>query len=74
MVDPINAMIFDFIAKVGEDASPVPPPEPTGYADLVANVFAPQFVDPVLFGMITPQEGWETLVAEGNLILEQNNG
>lgn len=72
-VDPVNAKIFEFIAQVGEDASPVPPPEPAGYADLIANVFSPQFIDPVLFGMMTPEEGWETFVAEGNLILEQNN-
>lgn len=73
-LDPVNAQIFEFIARVGEDASPVPPPEPTGYADLIANVFSPQFIDPVLFGMVSPEEGWQTFVAEGNIILEQNNG
>ncbi len=72
VVDPVNAKVFEFIAKVGEDASPVPPPEPAGYADIVSNVFSPEFMDPVLFGMITPEEGWQTFVTDADAILAQN--
>jgi multiple sugar transport system substrate-binding protein len=74
VVDPVNAKIFEFIANVGEDASPVPPPEPAGYANLIANVFSPEFIDPVLFGMISPEEGWQTFVTDGDAILMENNG
>ena len=71
-LDPVNAMVFDFIAKVAEDASPVPPPEPVGYSDIDNNVMVPEFVDPVLFGMITPEEGYEIFVAGANAILAEN--
>lgn len=71
-VDPVTASIFDFIAEVSEDASPVPPPDPAGYSDLTNNVMAPQFIDPVLFGMVSPEEGYETFLSEANAILAQN--
>ena len=49
-VDAVTASIFKFIADISADASPVPPPDPVGYKDIVDNVIAPEFTDPVLFG------------------------
>lgn len=72
MADPVNKQVFDFIAAIGEIAQPVPPPDPAGYTEINENVILPQLTDPVLFGMISAEEGWETFVREANIILEQN--
>jgi multiple sugar transport system substrate-binding protein len=48
---------FDYLKRVEADSSPVPPPDPPGHADLVANVWWPEVIDPVMFGLITPEEG-----------------
>ncbi len=71
-VDPTTALIFQYISDISPDASPVPPPDPVGYSDIVTNVMAPEFTDPVLFGQETAQEGYDTFVADANAILAQN--
>ncbi len=71
-VDPVTAQIFEFIAEVGEDASPVPLPDPAGWSDVNANVLYPQYIDQVLFGQTTPEEGYDFFVSESNSILAQN--
>jgi multiple sugar transport system substrate-binding protein len=71
-VDEVTAQVFDFIATVSETAQPVPPPDPAGYTDITTNVLAPQFIDPVLFGMISAQEGYDLFVSESDAILSQN--
>jgi len=72
MADETNVAIFDFIAHVSEDASPIPPPPPAGYTDINTNVFGPMFVDPVLYGMISPEEGVEIFREEAQAILDAN--
>lgn len=72
MADATTSAIFSFIAQITEDASPIPPPPPAGYADIQGNVFTPMFVEPVLFGMISPEEGVETFRAEAQSILDAN--
>ncbi|MCB0196442.1 MAG: sugar ABC transporter substrate-binding protein [Anaerolineae bacterium] len=47
---------FDFVKRVEEDNSPIRPPDPAGHADIVANVWHPEVIDPVMFGLITPEE------------------
>ena len=73
-VDPVNAKIFQFIARRWQRCQPGSAARTGRLCDLVSNVFSPEFTDPVLFGMITPQEGWQTFVTDANAILEQNNG
>jgi len=73
-VDPVTAQIFEFIAEISETASPVPLPDPAGYSDINTNVLLPQFVEPVLFGMISAEEGYDAFLSEANVILAQNNG
>ncbi len=68
-VDPVSASIFQFIADISSTASPVPPPDPVGYSDIVSNVLAPELTDPVLFGMESAQDGYNTFVADANAIL-----
>jgi hypothetical protein len=49
--------------------APIPPPDPIGNTDLINNVFIPQVVDPVMFGVITPLEGMKILRREADRIL-----
>lgn len=71
-VDEVTAQVFDYIAQISEDAQPVPPPDPAGYSDVNTNVITPQFVEPVLFGMMSAQEGYDIFLMEANNILAQN--
>lgn len=72
MLEPIQADMFSFLAAVAEDASPIQPPDPPGAADLRDNVYTPLFVEPVLFGQISIEEGVKILREEANLILSEN--
>jgi multiple sugar transport system substrate-binding protein len=53
--------MFDYVARVEKDGSPIRPPDPPGHADVISNVYTPEFVDPVLYGLIPPEEGVVTL-------------
>ncbi|MCB0166711.1 MAG: sugar ABC transporter substrate-binding protein [Anaerolineae bacterium] len=48
---------FEYLKRVEADSSPIRPPDPPGHADIVTNVWIPEVIDPVLFGLITPEEG-----------------
>jgi multiple sugar transport system substrate-binding protein len=71
-VDPVTQLVFQYIEDISEVAVPVPSPDPAGWSDIVANVITPQFTDPVLFGMISAEEGYEIFAAEANNILAGN--
>jgi multiple sugar transport system substrate-binding protein len=73
MLDPVMAETFDFLVRVEADSSPVPPPDPAGYADLRTNVYGPQFVDPVRYGEMTPEEAVAFFREEANRILASAN-
>jgi len=72
MLDTVGTETFDFIATVAEDASPVPPPEPQGWSDLSANIFGPEVIEPIQYGLITPEEGMVILREGAADILSQN--
>jgi multiple sugar transport system substrate-binding protein len=61
--------MFDYLSLVESDSQPVPPPDPVGWADVRDNVFYPEFHDPVLYGLITPEEGAATFREMANEIL-----
>jgi multiple sugar transport system substrate-binding protein len=69
LLEPAAVESFDFLALVGENSIPVPPPDPAGWADVRNNVYYPEFVDPVLYGMISPEEGAATYRELANEIL-----
>lgn len=71
-LDPVQADMFNFLATVAEDASPIQPPDPPGAADVRDNVYTPLFVEPVLYGVISVEEGVATFRAEANRILAAN--
>ena len=72
-LDKASALTFDYIAAVAENSSPVPPADPPGWSDVLNNVYTPLFVDPVLFGQITPEQGAQILRSEADPILERSS-
>jgi len=70
-LDPVQAMVFDFVEKVEQDNTVLPPADPVAHADVYNNVFLPEFADPVLLGEITPEEGVAVLREMATEILSQ---
>jgi len=68
-LSPAQAEMFAYMAQVEADCSPTPPPDPARWADVRNNVFYPEFHDPVLYGLITPEEGAATFRKKANEIL-----
>jgi multiple sugar transport system substrate-binding protein len=62
---------FEYLARVEKDSSPIPPPDPPGHSDIVHNVWWPEFVDPVCYGQISPEEGVKVLREMATEILAQ---
>ena len=71
-LDPVNAAAFAFLESVAEYASPIFPPDPPGFSDFLNNVWLPLFVDPVLFGQVTPEEAAPLMREEANIIFSAN--
>jgi multiple sugar transport system substrate-binding protein len=61
--------VFEYLDRIQKDVAPIPPPDPVGNTDLINNVFIPQVVDRVMFGVITPLVGMRTLRKEAGRIL-----
>ena len=72
LLDNVGAQTFEFIAAVTEDASPIPPPDPQGWSDISSNVYDALFIQPVLYGQISVEEGVATFRQEAEAILSQN--
>ncbi|MEO8612230.1 MAG: extracellular solute-binding protein [Chloroflexota bacterium] len=72
-LDAVGQATFDFLEQVQEDSSPVPPPDPKGYSDVLNNVYAPLFVQPVMYKQISVEDGVATLRKEAEAILAANN-
>jgi len=71
-LDAVGQATFDFIAGLDGNSSPVPPPDPKGYSDILNNIYNPLFVQPVLYKQIPVEEGVATLRTESEAILAQN--
>ena len=64
--------MFDYLAHVVTDSSPIPPADPVGHADIRNNVFYPQVIDPVLLGEMTPEQGVQVLREQATAILAES--
>ncbi len=64
-----QAEMFDYLGRAEQDSMPVPPPDPVGWADVRNNVFYPEFHDPVLYRLVTPEAGAMTFRQMANEIL-----
>ncbi|HMQ52959.1 MAG TPA: sugar ABC transporter substrate-binding protein [Anaerolineae bacterium] len=71
LLGPPQRAAFEYVKRVEEDNSPIRPPDPPGHGDLVANVWFPEVIDPVMFGLISPEEGAAQLREMGTQILSR---
>jgi len=71
LLSPADAAQFSFVNLVatGANSSPTPPPDPTGAANVIQNVYQPQVIQPVMFGNITPEQGAALLRSKADAIL-----
>jgi multiple sugar transport system substrate-binding protein len=73
MLDATAAETFDFLGRVGEDSTPIFPPNPPGYNNIRNNVYLPLFHDPVLYGQMSVEDGVATLRSETEVVLSENS-
>jgi multiple sugar transport system substrate-binding protein len=71
LLDKPQKSSFEYVARVEADSSPIRPPDPAGHGDIVANVWFPEVIDPIMFGQITPEEGAANLRTMANEILSK---
>ncbi len=71
MLDRAAKESFDDVARVEKDSSPIPPPDPKGHPDLVANLYLPQIVGPMMFRKITPEQAAALLREKAPAILQK---
>jgi multiple sugar transport system substrate-binding protein len=69
LLAPPQRAVFDYLTRIQKDAAPIPPPDPVGNTDLISNSFIPLVVDPVMFGVISADEGMRRLRAEAERTL-----
>ncbi len=68
---PAQQEMFDFLGVVEGYNSPIRPPDPPGHGDINSNVYGPQVVEPILYGMMSPEEGVQILRDEAEFILSE---
>jgi multiple sugar transport system substrate-binding protein len=66
-LDPVQQVIFEYIARVTEIATPVDPPQPNGAAEV--NRLLEDLTDMIRFGMISYTEATNRFIPEANAIL-----
>jgi len=59
----------NFLKSLEGNVSPIRPPDPAKHNELMTNVFAPQVIDPVLFGQATPEEAVALFREEATALL-----
>lgn len=69
LLEPAAVEMFDFMALVENNSIPVPPPDPPSWADVRNNAYYPEFVEPVLYGTLSTEEGAATFREMANEIL-----
>lgn len=66
---PISQEVFTYLGWLTKEASPCPPPDPVKAAEIEENIYYPEVVEKVLFGVITPDEGARILRERANALL-----
>jgi multiple sugar transport system substrate-binding protein len=69
---PAQKEMFDYLGRLESYNSPIRPPDPAGHADIINNIYWPEVVDPIMYGLLSPEEGVQILREEANKILAQN--
>jgi len=71
-LSPAQSEMFDYLARIEADNSPIRPPDPAGHSDIVSNVYNPIIIDQIFYGQIPPERAVEMLRQEASRILQQN--
>jgi multiple sugar transport system substrate-binding protein len=71
-LDAVGVATFKFLEQIEADSSPIYPPDPPGFSDILNNVYTPEFVQPVLYGQKSVEEGIATLRKGAEEILAKN--
>jgi multiple sugar transport system substrate-binding protein len=65
-------LMFAFLDRVESMGVATPPPDPFGQESIIDNVYWSEFIDPVLYGKITPEAGVAALRRRATEILAEN--
>lgn len=57
LLTPAQVQMFEYMARVEKDSSPLPPPDPVKHAEVINNVYWPEFMDPILYGQMDVEDG-----------------
>ncbi len=57
LLTPSQLQMFQYMARVEKDSSPLPPPDPINHAELMNNAYGPEFIDPIRYGQISVEDG-----------------
>jgi multiple sugar transport system substrate-binding protein len=68
-LDPMSQEVFDYIAKVGEKATPIDPPDPAGKGEI--DTLRQKLTDDIHYGDITADEAAETFLTEAGKIMQE---
>lgn len=68
---PAQKVMFEFLNTVEGYNSPIRPPDPAAHADINNNIYIPEVVEPILYGMLSPEEGVQILREEAEMLLGQ---
>lgn len=71
MLDAAGAETFDFISRIADDVSPLPPPDPPNWSNFTTNGYGPLVAAPLVYQQITPEEAAVVLREQANAILGQ---
>jgi multiple sugar transport system substrate-binding protein len=66
---PAQAEMFNYLGIIEEDNSPIRPADPAAHADIQNNVWGPEFVEPVMYGLVSPEEAAATLREDATALL-----
>jgi multiple sugar transport system substrate-binding protein len=57
LLTPSQLQMFQYMARVEKDSSPLPPPDAIKHAEVINNVYWPEFMDPILYGQMSAEDG-----------------
>lgn len=64
-----QAEMFRYLGVIEDNNSPIRPADPAGHSDIINNIWLPEFVEPVMYGLLSPEEAAQILREEANAIL-----